>query len=173
MALHCTVIFFGWCVYVYLFKKTCKKEKTCYATAMMWVCMLHCQLRGLSLKAILVYIFILFPLFLAFSCLPPQPLTLSTPDVWINHIIELCKPKKSWIHCFCCIFNLFATFPSLSFAALIGCVVFLQLKQQLSSFYILIKFQTVAFSCSLTTQSQNFYIWYIWKTSTLNTVGLH
>lgn len=50
--------------------------------------------EGLELKShFSLYLLFSLSLFLEFSCLPPQPLTLSTPDLWINHIIKLCKPK--------------------------------------------------------------------------------
>lgn len=43
-----------------------------------------------------------FPFLLVFPCLPPQPLTLCTPDLQINHVIKSCKVEgKRWIYCFC------------------------------------------------------------------------
>ncbi len=50
--------------------------------------MLQCQRKSHSSLYTLV-----FSLSLAFSCLPPQPLTLSTPDLQITHVIMLYKPK--------------------------------------------------------------------------------
>lgn len=73
------------------------------------------------------------------------------------------------------IFNLFATFPSLIFVALIRLCWFSQLKQQLSSCSIWKFHWLLPFNPQLLQhhQCQNFYILYIWKTSTWNTVGLH
>lgn len=64
--------------------------------------------EGLEFKShsSLYILFFPFPSFLALSCLPPQPLTPSTPDLYMNHIIRLCKPKENvdYIVFFCFFF---------------------------------------------------------------------
>lgn len=129
-------------------------------------------------------LYIFFSVFWGAFCLPPEPLTPSTSDLWINHIIKLYKPngkKFNMLLINSYLISLDCHFVILHFCCtnLIRFVFFLSLSNIFLLFPSWWFFTDSIFNrCLLilsyyTINFQNFYILYTWKTSTWNTVSLH
>lgn len=116
-----------------------------------WCMYASVSAEGLELKSHLEFIYCISSLFLAFSCLHRQPLTLSTLDLQRNHVTNMCKPKKKVNILFLLadsyLISSVYMYPIPHFCCTHLMYWFSQFKQQLSSFSILMNIHWIFNGC--------------------------